>query len=310
MATFNRAALRRVVGIGNSKGGVGKTSTCANVFGQMAAAGYRVLLVSMDPQDNLAEDLGYIGTEHDDQGAGMVDAVMSGRPLTPVRGVRPGLDVVPGGLALFELGPALYGRVQDGVADAQLGFAQALAPVAAEYDLVGIDLPPGEETLQQLGMAAMRWLVIMTKTDYSSRKGLLLTARRFAAVRHLNPDLELLGVGLFGVNPAATRVQREVREVLARDLAGAAPVFGTTIRHVEAVAVDCRRYGRLAHELELAAARQPEWFEELRNGAPARQLAGSAGSLAGDYRALAREMFGWLMRREAEAAGLMARTGT
>ena len=52
-------ALDRVVSLANGKGGVVKTTTAANVGGYVALAGSRVLLIDLDPQGDLARDLGY-----------------------------------------------------------------------------------------------------------------------------------------------------------------------------------------------------------------------------------------------------------
>ena len=52
-------AIDRVVSLANGKGGVGKTTTAANVGGYVALAGSRVLLIDLDPQGDLARDLGY-----------------------------------------------------------------------------------------------------------------------------------------------------------------------------------------------------------------------------------------------------------
>ena len=80
----------------NGKGGALKTSLVANMGALAAAAGYRTLLVDLDPQGNLGLDLGYY--EQGDRGAGLLDAMAPRQtPLLILRGVRPNLDVVPGG---------------------------------------------------------------------------------------------------------------------------------------------------------------------------------------------------------------------
>ena len=50
----DRPQLERTIAVINGKGGVQKTTVVANVGGLLAASGYRVLLVDMDPQGNLA----------------------------------------------------------------------------------------------------------------------------------------------------------------------------------------------------------------------------------------------------------------
>ncbi len=126
----------------NDKGGVGKTSLVANLAGQLAAAGYRCLLVDLNRQANLADDLGFRDDERDDQGAGLLLSVISGSPLTPVLDVRPGLDVVPGGARLSDLVPLMVSRLQDQGREAFRVLARVLAPVTGPYDVVFLDCPP------------------------------------------------------------------------------------------------------------------------------------------------------------------------
>jgi hypothetical protein len=75
---------------------------------------------------------------------------------------------------------------------AKLALASALTTLAGEYDLIFIDCPPGQETLQQAALAPARWALIPVKTDASSRKGRRDVTRRLDAVVDLNPDLDLL----------------------------------------------------------------------------------------------------------------------
>jgi len=301
-ATVERPQLRRVVAVINGKGGVGKTSVVANLGGLLAAAEYRVLLVDLDPQGNLGEDLGYAGAGMGDEGRGLFLSLSTSSPLQPLREVRPNLDVIVGGEELNDLAATLYARRQRNAAGAATALAAGLAGIAGDYDLVLVDCPPGQEILQEAALVAARWILIPTRTDASSRKGLREVGRRFLAARDNNPDLQLLGVLLFGTTSTARRITAQARTDLHTDLGGVAPLFDTAIRYVEAAAVDARNRGQLVHELERDVLNAPKWYERLRAGtAKEGTLAASAGTLAADYQALAEEVLNRLVA--AETAG-------
>ena len=75
---IDRAALHRTIAVLNGKGGVGKTSITANLGGLFSDAGYRVLLVDLDPQGNLGNDLGYLGAGLGDGGEALSAAGTAG----------------------------------------------------------------------------------------------------------------------------------------------------------------------------------------------------------------------------------------
>lgn len=215
-------ASARTIAIANGKGGVGKTSTTAHVGALAAEAGNKVLLVELDVQGNLGEDLGYTGADLSDDGEAMYAAVRTGKPPTPLRNVRPNLDVIPGGPSISLIPSALDAARRAGKPSTG-AVARCLAPLAAEYDLVFIDTPPIDAAVQEEALIAAAYLLIPTKTDASSRKGLRDIARRFAAAREQNPSLRLLGVYLFGVTSAAIRIRAAARQTIETELGAAAP---------------------------------------------------------------------------------------
>jgi len=300
----NRSALGRVVAVVNGKGGVGKTTITANVGGLLASSGYRVLLVDLDPQGNLGEELGYTGHPSDDRGRALAQALAFGGSLVPEADVRRGLDVLVGGASLDMAAAGLTMLAQKDSLRAKSALAIALSEIAPRYDLVLIDCPPGQETLQQAALAAARWALIPVKTDASSRKGLRDVARRLDAVVDVNPDLDLLGVVLFGVNRGATRVIESARAAILSDLGEGAPVLETAIRHVEAAAQEARDRGLLVHELEEAVLAGPKWYEVRRNGirhdGPRSK---SASGLADDLQALGTEIIARITQGEATPPG-------
>lgn len=296
---INRAALQRTIAVLNGKGGVGKTSITANLSGLFADAGYRVLVVDLDPQGNLGNDLGYLGAGLGDGGAGLLSAGTTGAAPAVLRDVRPRLDAIVGGEALHDLAAVLQSRRMSARGGGVTSLAAAISAAAGEYDLTFLDCPPGNDVLQAGALEAARWVLVPTKTDDSSRAGLREVARRFTDARRTNPDLALLGVALFGVNSSAKRVIAQAREALTVELGGEELVFNATIRHVEAAAVDARNRGQLVHELERDVHARPKWYERLRNpDLKAEPLASSAGVLAEDYQAIAEEVIGRILAAE------------
>lgn len=285
-------ALQRVIALINDKGGVGKTSLTSNLGGQLAAAGYNVLIVDLNRQANLSDDFGYRDQDGvDDKGVGLLVSLTAGIALTPVPGVRPNLHVVPGGKKLEELTGAILSKFQANGRKAFLALADALVPVAGDYDVILIDSPPENTILVDLALAAARWVIMPTKSDTGGLVGMRLVAERFALAREVNPSVGLLGVVLFATGTGATAIHKEVRTDVTEAFGGTSPVFAATIRHSERVGRDSRKYGKLAHELEVAAANQPAWWEALRAGekSPLR-ISSTAASVSTDYRELATEV--------------------
>lgn len=280
-------AIERAVAVSNGKGGCGKTSTVAALGGLSAAAGYTVVLVDLDPQGDLCDEFGVRDDPANDHGAGLFSALTTGAPLPAPIDARPGLKLVPGGPALYDLSGVMLSRHSRGkpVTDA---LEKALAPYD-DASLIVIDTPPGDVLLQGLALAAARWLVIPTSADTSSIRALHNIADRVMEARAVNPSLELLGVALWNVPTAATRIRREVRGTIDQVLGTTTTLFDTTIRSATAAAYEGRVQGKLVHELAEAADGAEPFWKALREGRTQR-LPGTAQALAADYIALIDEI--------------------
>jgi len=280
-------ALARVVCVANGKGGVSKTSVAANIAGLAAAGGFRVLLVDLDPQGDLSDDLGYYDNPNDDQGQQLAEALVTGAALTAnLAGVRDRLDVVSGGAWLGDATEQLAHDLKGGrPPEAVLG--AALAPLAGRYDLVLIDTPPIDATLQTIALAAARWLLIPTRADASSIRGIRRIAERLQDTTH---QIDLLGVVLTGVPTSARRIRADAADDIHAVLGGVAPLLEATIRASDAVARSTRDRGLLVHELaEQVEGAQPYW-QALRQGRSPARLPSSAPALADDYVRLTEEV--------------------
>lgn len=298
-------ALTRVVTFANGKGGAGKTSTAVNVAGLAAAGGWRTLLIDLDPQGNAGHDLGYYWDGRGDSGQLLCNALGTGSALTPVvADIRPGLDVISGGDALDDLESIITGRAQRSRPFRSM-LAEALAPIAPDYDLIVLDTPPTRPNLLQLALCATRWIVVPTRADRASIEGLRVLAHQIETARDVNPAVELLGAVLFDVSTSAKVVRRNASADIESALNGAAPLLESIIRHGESSAVNARERGVLVHELaEKAESAEPFW-KALREGRKPDRIPGSASALAEDYLMLCQEVLERIQTAE-QAAEVLA----
>ena len=121
--------------VANQKGGVGKTTTAANIGVLLARRGGRVLVVDTDPQFALTRQL---GLDARSLGVNLVD-VLAGRASATdaiVRGVH-GVDVIPAAAELAGVEMSLVGEL-----GRERFLHDALEALIDEYDEVVIDTPP------------------------------------------------------------------------------------------------------------------------------------------------------------------------
>lgn len=193
-----------------------------------------------------------------------------------------------GGERLDDLAGVLLARHYRGASPADV----LVAPLAEllgreDYDLVLMDCPLGEPNLQLMALGVARWLIIPTRADAASLKGMQRPVQRLLDARSRNPELDLLGVALFDVPTTATRLRAEISAQINEALGDSASLFTTTIRHSVA-ATSARSQGKLIHEFAEELEGEPFW-KALREGRRPTSP-GSAPALAGDYAALAHEV--------------------
>ncbi|WP_351233292.1 AAA family ATPase [Streptomyces sp. NPDC002133] len=236
--------------VGTGKGGVGKSTIAAHKAAWHAARGERTLLVCVTSQDD--DDLGIESFDRGIRpdgpsvlnGMGLYRAIHDRTPLLPIREVRPNLDVVPGGEAVGELATLLTARMPVEGVHVVTSLARALEPIAPWYDQIVFDSAPELDSLEQLALAATRWLFVPTRSDTNSIRGMRRIARNYKLVRkQLNPYLQVAGACLYGSNPSATQLHQEVRDAVLKELGLSTPMLTTVVGYREMPAVNARNKG-------------------------------------------------------------------
>lgn len=173
----------------SSKGGVGKTSTAANLAVVLGSRG-RVLVVDADPQDSLGRAFGVVAKGREDSLSGLLDDP-SLDPRSAVRTeVVPGVDVLPAHPSLEQVGVAL--AAQGGLASS---IRRTLRPLLADYDHLVIDT---HGDLGNLTLAAV-CAADAVLTVFTSDPGSALGAARVSSFVDLHRDFENTQARLIGV---------------------------------------------------------------------------------------------------------------
>ena len=249
--------MGKIIAVANQKCGVGKTTTSINLSACLADAGYRILLIDMDPQANATSGC---GAGLDSLGGSVYEVILGHKPAAEVicSTAVPRLSLLPSHIRLAGAEVEMAGIV---ARERQL--VKHLAAIRDQYDFILIDCPPSLGLLTINALTVADQVLIPVQCEYYALEGLGKLHESLRSVqRYLNPALEISGI-LLTMYDERLQLSRHVagevqahfadkvfRTAIRRNISlAAAPSFGMPVIHYAPQSVGAFNYRSLGEEL-------------------------------------------------------------
>ena len=184
----------RVIAIVNQKGGVGKTTTTANLGAYLAYFKKKVLLIDLDPQSNLSLHYGVDFKKIEKSCYELMLDEDSEFRETVINTEIDNLELIPASIKLADAELELVN-----VVGRERVLSEAIEEVlkANTYDFVLIDCSPSLGLLTLNALTTAREVFITVQPDYFALQGIGRLIRTLNLVKkRLNPELDVTGIVL------------------------------------------------------------------------------------------------------------------
>jgi chromosome partitioning protein len=180
----------KIIAVINQKGGVGKTTTTANLGAAIAAAGRRVCLMDLDPQCHLTL---HFGLDGDSDHANIYDVFTGEAPFESIlMPVADNLMLAGASIDLAGLESHLAGH-----AGREYRLARAIEASGLDFDYLIIDCPPSLGLLTLNALATADEAIIPMQPQFLALQGMARLLQTISLVhQRINPKLTVRGVVL------------------------------------------------------------------------------------------------------------------
>ena len=244
--------MTRIIAIINQKGGVGKTTTTANLCHALAELGKKVTVIDFDPQGHLAVSFGIVS-----HNLGGIDLALLKEKNIEEQAVqvRENLQLIPAGSRLKDVEQMSNTGSPRGVM-----LRDALRGQLADQDFVFIDCPPSSGLLVANALIATREILVPMAGDFLALQGLshlIATVKRFEGALKRQYKLSVV----ISRYTSTRRISGQVLNILLSHFPN--QILATVIRET-ALLAECPSFGQTILEYS-PKSRSARDFRNLAN---------------------------------------------